>query len=113
MFHMLDADSPASRLQTEPPLNCNKLNGVGDERVGRDPRQRLFEVFGLVTGGLWCPFGAQLGVRLDLRRGFVVGECEHAAMVVVDENDLAGAKQTQAYDLRSVVQPQPSRRYWS
>ena len=57
MFHMLDADSPASRLQTEPPPNCKKQNGVGDERVGRDPRQRLFEVFGLVTGGLWCPFG--------------------------------------------------------
>src|SRR5664279_5519516 len=44
--------------------------------------------------GLWCPSGSQAGVGLDLGFELVVGEGEHAAVRVVDEDDLPGPKES-------------------
>ena len=67
-----------------------------DERVGRDSRQRLPHICSWVAEGFWCPSGAQAGIGLDLGFELVIGEREHAAVGVVDEDDLAGAEEALA-----------------
>src|ERR1019366_129307 len=70
------------------------LAPVRNEWVRRDARQRLFHIRGWVSKGLWCPSGSQAGVGLDLGFELVVGEGEHAAVSVVDEDDLPGPKES-------------------
>jgi hypothetical protein len=43
--------------------------------------------------GLWRPFGLDSGLGLDIGLEGVVGEGEHAAVGVVDEDDLLGSEQ--------------------
>src|SRR5215467_6201325 len=66
---------------------------VRDERAGQDARLGLPDVFVQVSEGLGCPLRLDPGVFLDRALERVVGERQHAAVGVVDENDLGRAEQ--------------------
>src|SRR5215213_4555540 len=63
------------------------------ERAVLDAGDRLADVVLQVGEGLEGEVGAQAGGGLDVGLHLVVGEGEHAAVSVVDEDDLAGAEQ--------------------
>jgi len=66
---------------------------VRQERVGLDPGDGLPDVLVEVRECLGGPRRLDPGVVLDRLLELVVGEGEHAAVGVVDEDDLLGAKQ--------------------
>jgi hypothetical protein len=66
---------------------------VRQERAGLDTGDRLTDVGIQVTEGLGRPRWPDAGIRLDAGLERVVGELEHPAVGVVDEDDLRGAKQ--------------------
>src|SRR5258705_44377 len=66
---------------------------VRDERAGLDPGDGLAHVLVEVGEGLRRPTGLDAGVLLDAGLEVFVGECEHPAVGVVDENDLLGTEQ--------------------
>jgi hypothetical protein len=63
------------------------------ERARLDPRDRLPDVVVQVPEGLGRPRRLDAGLLLDAGLELVVGEREHAAVGVVDEDDLACAQQ--------------------
>ena len=67
--------------------------GVGDEGAGLDAGDRLADVLVLVGERLQGERRADARVLLDLALHLVVGEGEHPAVGVVDEDDLGGAEQ--------------------
>src|SRR4029453_14752245 len=66
---------------------------VQHERAVLDAGDRLGDVVFQVQRGLKGEVGPQAGGGLDVGLHLVVGEGEHAAVGVVDQDDLAGAEQ--------------------
>ena len=64
-----------------------------NERAGLQPGNRLHHVRVRVRERLRRPGRPDPGVPLDLRLELVIGELGHAAVGVVDEDDLPGAEQ--------------------
>src|SRR4051794_28247122 len=83
------AQTPRLDLVDEP---ANAV-GLGDERAGLDPRDRLAHIGVEVAERLGGPLGLDAGLLLDRRLELVVGEGEHPAVGVVDQDDLLGAEQ--------------------
>lgn len=69
---------------------------LGDEWAGLDAAQRLPDVLVDIGERLGRPFGLESDLVLDLLLEAVVGERQHAAVGVVDEDDLPGAEQSLA-----------------
>src|SRR5918996_5674470 len=63
-----------------------------DERARLDAGDRLAHVLVEVVERLGGPLWLDAGLSLDLTLELVVGEGEHAAVGVVDEDDLLGAE---------------------
>src|SRR5690349_9906772 len=61
---------------------------LGDERAGRDSAQRLPDVLLQVGERFGGPLGLDTRLVLDGAFEIVVGERQHAAVGVVDQNDL-------------------------
>jgi len=67
-----------------------------DKRAGLDPRDRLADIDVGVTERLGGPAGLDARFRLDAGLEVVIGEGEHAAVGVVNQDDLARAEQALA-----------------
>jgi hypothetical protein len=65
----------------------------GDEGVGRDALEGLADVFVEVGEGFGGPVGFEAGFGEDVGLEAVVGEGEHAAVGVVDQDDLFGTQE--------------------
>ena len=65
----------------------------GDERAGLDAAQRLTHVLFQIGERLGGPLRLDAGLVLDGALELVVGEGQHAAVGVVDQDDLVGAEQ--------------------
>ena len=70
--------------------------GAGDERRGLDAGDRLAHAVGQVGEGPRRPGRPRAGLSLQGGAQLLVGEGEHAAAGVVDEEDLLGAQQVLA-----------------
>src|SRR5262245_13687729 len=64
-----------------------------NEGAGLDAPDRLADVFFEVVEGFGGPLGLDARLLLDLAAEVVVAEGEHAAVRVVDEDDLFGSEQ--------------------
>src|SRR3954449_1487147 len=64
----------------------------GDERARLDPPDGLTHILGNIDEGFGGPFRLDADLVLDLLLEPVVGEGQHAAVGVVNENDLSGAE---------------------
>lgn len=88
-----DFFEPAGRHVEDEPTQRLVL---GDERTDLDPAQGLTHILGQIAEGLGGPAWFEAGLVLDATLEVVVGECQHAAIGVVDEDDLLGAEQALA-----------------
>ena len=67
---------------------------MGDEGAGVDAGDRLADIVVDIGEGFERERGSDAGVGLDGGLQLVVGEGEHPAVGVVDEDDLGGAQQS-------------------
>jgi len=91
--HSLDLDELASRYVEDEPAHGLL---VRNERAGLDPGDRLPDVAIQVAESLGGPGRLDPGLGLDAGLEAVVGEGEHPAVGVMDQDDLRGAQQALA-----------------